>query len=99
MLVLSRRSGEAVCIASNIKVVVLDVRGGRVRLGVSAPPGVPIHRSENLPETTVVPEESPKDAPSVESEAPKAVDGVSEGAEFGSATGKRRVRRSLRADE
>jgi carbon storage regulator len=46
MLVLSRKSGESVCIGSDIEVKVLDVCGGRVRLGFSAPLNVDIKRRE-----------------------------------------------------
>ena len=46
MLVLSRKNGESIRIGDSIKVKVLQVRGGRVRLGVRGPPEVPIHREE-----------------------------------------------------
>lgn len=46
MLVLSRRVGEEVIIASNIRVRVLDVHGNSVKLGFSAPEETPIIRSE-----------------------------------------------------
>lgn len=48
MLVLTRRVGEAVCFGKNneIVVVVLEIRGGQVRLGIYAPPEVPVHREE-----------------------------------------------------
>ncbi len=46
MLVLSRKSGEAIVIADNITVTVLGVQGGRVKLGFSAPSEMPIHREE-----------------------------------------------------
>ena len=46
MLVLSRRIDDAVVIGGNITIKVLDIRGNRVRLGVVAPPEVPVHRSE-----------------------------------------------------
>jgi carbon storage regulator len=46
MLVLSRKCGEAIVIAGNITVRVLDVKGGRVKLGFDAPGDAPIHRSE-----------------------------------------------------
>lgn len=46
MLVLSRKSGERLYIADNIEVTILSVQGGRVRLGVSAPDSVTIHRVE-----------------------------------------------------
>lgn len=46
MLVLSRKHGEAIRIDDAIEVSVLEIRGNRVRLGISAPNGVSIHRSE-----------------------------------------------------
>ena len=46
MLVLSRNLGETVTIGDAITVTVLDVQGGRVRLGISSPHEVPVHREE-----------------------------------------------------
>ena len=46
MLVLSRKSGECINIGGNIEVKVLDICGGRVRLGFSAPHDVNIQRQE-----------------------------------------------------
>lgn len=46
MLVLTRRIGERLRIGSDIELVVLEVRGGDVRLGVTAPASVAIHREE-----------------------------------------------------
>jgi carbon storage regulator len=46
MLVLSRRNGEAIVIGDGITVTVLAVESNRVKLGVVAPPEVPIHREE-----------------------------------------------------
>jgi len=46
MLVLSRKRGEAIVIAGNIEVTVLEVRGERVKLGIRSPAEVPIHRQE-----------------------------------------------------
>ena len=46
MLVLTRRRGEAITIGSNIRVVVLDIKGGQIRLGIEAPSTVEIHRDE-----------------------------------------------------
>jgi carbon storage regulator len=48
MLVISRKLGERIIIAGNISVKVLEVGKGRVKLGVHAPPDVPIHREEIL---------------------------------------------------
>ena len=46
MLVLTRRSGEAVNIGDEVTVTVLEVRGSQVRLGIQAPLNVIIHRKE-----------------------------------------------------
>ena len=48
MLVLSRRVGEEIVIAGNVRVTVVSVEGGKVRLGVTAPASVPVHRKEVL---------------------------------------------------
>ena len=45
MLVLSRLVGESLRIG-DIKVTVVKVAGDRVRLGIEAPPDVPVHREE-----------------------------------------------------
>ena len=46
MLVLSRKKNESIVINDNIIVVVVDVRGDKVRLGVNAPSDVTVHRKE-----------------------------------------------------
>lgn len=46
MLVLSRKSKESVLIGTEIEVVVIEVKGGRVRLGISAPRSVPVVRDD-----------------------------------------------------
>jgi carbon storage regulator len=46
MLVLSRKRGEGIVIGYDITVTVLATEGGRVKLGISAPSEVPIHREE-----------------------------------------------------
>ena len=48
MLVLTRRVGEEIVIAGNIRVTVVMVRGETVRLGIAAPPSVPVVRQELL---------------------------------------------------
>ena len=48
MLVLTRRQGESIQIGDDVVVTVLEVRGGQVRLGVTAPDTVAIHRAEVL---------------------------------------------------
>src|SRR5260370_29192146 len=48
MLVLSRKCGEKIVIPhQNITLTVLEIRGDRVRLGITAPPDVPVHRQES----------------------------------------------------
>ena len=46
MLVLSRKAEESMYIGDNIKITVLDIRGGQVRIGITAPDDVKIHREE-----------------------------------------------------
>ena len=47
MLVLSMRLGQKLVIpAENITLTVLEIRGGRVRLGISAPADTSVHRLE-----------------------------------------------------
>ncbi|MEM9744248.1 MAG: carbon storage regulator CsrA [Pseudomonadota bacterium] len=46
MLILTRRVGETLMIGDEIKVTVLGVKGNQVRLGVSAPKNVSVHREE-----------------------------------------------------
>ena len=46
MLVLTRRIGETLIIRDNIRVTILDVSGNQIRIGVTAPKDVPVHREE-----------------------------------------------------
>ena len=46
MLVLSRKAEESMYIGDDIKITVLDIRGGQVRIGITAPDDVKIHREE-----------------------------------------------------
>jgi carbon storage regulator len=48
MLVLTRRSGEGIVIGDQIRIVVVEIHGGQVRLGIEAPAGIPIYREEVL---------------------------------------------------
>lgn len=48
MLILQRRIGESLVIGEEIRVSVVSIEGGRVRLAISAPPEVSILRSELL---------------------------------------------------
>jgi carbon storage regulator len=46
MLVLSRKKDESIVINNDITIVVVEIRGDKVRLGVEAPKEVPVHRQE-----------------------------------------------------
>lgn len=46
MLVLSRKKNESIVINNDITIVVVEIRGDKVRLGVEAPREVPVHRRE-----------------------------------------------------
>ncbi len=46
MLVLSRKKNERIVINDNITIVVVEIRGDKVRLGIDAPKEVPVHRQE-----------------------------------------------------
>src|SRR4249919_3525394 len=46
MLVLSRKKNESIVINNDITIVVVEIRGDKVRLGVEAPKEVPVHRNE-----------------------------------------------------
>ena len=46
MLVLSRKAEESMFIGDDIKITVLDIRGGQVRIGITAPQDIKIHREE-----------------------------------------------------
>ena len=46
MLILTRKIGESINIGDNIKVTVVNLEGGQVRLGIEAPKDVIVHREE-----------------------------------------------------
>lgn len=43
---LSRNVGETICVGDNIRLTVVDIKDGKVRLGIEAPKEVPVHRQE-----------------------------------------------------
>ena len=46
MLVLSRQRDETIMIGDDIEITVVDIRGDKVRLGITAPRSVQVHRRE-----------------------------------------------------
>lgn len=46
MLILTRRTGESLNIGDNVKVLVMGVKGNQVRIGITAPKSIAVHREE-----------------------------------------------------
>jgi carbon storage regulator len=46
MLVLSRKKNESIVINDDITLVVVEIRGDKVRLGIECPKEIPVHRLE-----------------------------------------------------
>jgi len=52
MLVLTRRPGQTLTIGDNVTVTVLGIRGSQVRIGISAPNDIAVHREEIVVQMT-----------------------------------------------
>ena len=46
MLVLSRQRDESIMIGDDVEITIVDVRGDKVRLGITAPKEISVHRKE-----------------------------------------------------
>lgn len=46
MLVVSRKKNESIMLGNNIRLVVVQIKGEKVRLGIEAPLEMPVHRQE-----------------------------------------------------
>ncbi len=46
MLVLTRKKGQSLNVGNRIKIIVVDITGDSVRIGIEAPPEIAIYRSE-----------------------------------------------------
>lgn len=46
MLILTRKLGENIRIGDSIKITIVEVRSGQVKLGIEAPPEIKVHREE-----------------------------------------------------
>jgi carbon storage regulator len=70
MLVLSRKPGEEIVIGNDIRVTVVEVKGGRVKIGIEAPNDVTIFRAELRdwidPKVTRKPDDTPIPAKSIQ---------------------------------
>jgi carbon storage regulator len=65
MLILTRKEGESLRLGEDIKITVVSVKGGHVRLGITAPRDVAVHREEIYER---IARESPQAAPDEESQ-------------------------------
>ncbi|KAA0228261.1 MAG: Carbon storage regulator [Fimbriimonadales bacterium] len=74
MLVLTRKVHQSIIIGDSIEVVVLEVRGEQVRLGIRAPKNVTVHRQEIYSqiqtENLEAAKTRPEDVPDEPSESP-----------------------------
>ncbi|NUL81591.1 MAG: carbon storage regulator CsrA [Armatimonadetes bacterium] len=69
MLVLTRKVNQSIMVGDEVEIVVLEVRGEQVRLGIKAPRDVPVHRreiyeaisQENVEASQTQPEDVPTD--------------------------------------
>lgn len=46
MLVLSRKRGQSIMVGDNIEISVVEIQGDQVRIGITAPANISIHRKE-----------------------------------------------------
>ncbi len=46
MLVLSRQRDETIMIGDDVEITIVDIRGDKVRIGITAPSHIPVHRKE-----------------------------------------------------
>lgn len=46
MLILTRKVGQNIRIGEDVRIVVMNIKDGQVKLGIDAPPTVPVHREE-----------------------------------------------------
>ena len=63
MLVLARRINESIMIGDDIEVVVVDIKGDQIKLGIKAPRSVSVHRAEVYKEIQEQNKEAAQSAP------------------------------------
>jgi carbon storage regulator len=75
VLVLTRRANQSIMIGHEIRVTVLEVRGDQVRLGITAPRSIDVHREEvfaSLQQANKAAAKSAKDLAALETPLPPA---------------------------
>ena len=71
MLVLSRQRDESIMIGDDVEIIIVDVRGDKVRLGITAPKEIPVHRRE-IYDAIQREKAEKKQAPEPKNDEPKA---------------------------
>lgn len=46
MLVLSRRKSESIMVGEQVQIMIVGIHGDKVRVGITAPKSIPVHRKE-----------------------------------------------------
>jgi len=72
MLVLTRKINESIVINDDVSIMVVEVRGDRVRLGIEAPKDVSVHRKEVY---DVIKEDTPSEQPKKKGKISRLVGG------------------------
>lgn len=69
MLVLSRQKDESIMVGDEVEITIVDVRGDKVRLGITAPRSIAVHRKEVYNAIQREKEEEGQDTPETKAKA------------------------------